>query len=884
MSTDAPGTGDGPAPAATAPNGTPAAPAATPSASASGSGKPVTLGPAEIAARLTALGATAQGLSSDAARQRLAKFGPNAIQAREEPLWHKLFGYFWGPIPWMIEVAAVISLVRGDWADFAVVTTLLLYNAAVGFWQDAKAANALAALKKGLALKARVLRDGQWTSIDAADLVPGDMVDVSAGEIIPADLLLTEGDYLSVDQAALTGESLPVSKKVGDSAYSGSIAKQGDMKGVATATGNNTFFGRTAKLVASAGVKSHSQHAVVQIGDFLIVLAAILATVLVSVQVYREMVVPGDWSWHTAGSILQFVLVLLVAAVPVALPAVMSVTLALGALALSKQKAIVSRLSAIDELAGGDVLCSDKTGTLTQNRLTLDAPIPFGGARPEDIILAAALATQASSEDAIDQAVLKGVTAPGALGGYKQTGFVPFDPVNKRTIATVQDAQGTTRQYAKGAPQAIAALCKLDQAAGSAYDAKVHDLAAHGYRALGVAVSLDDGKTWTLSGLLPLLDPPRPDARDTIAKTRELGLQVKMVTGDDVAIGAEIATQLGMGPALLVASDVFPKDTDPAHIPASAIQAVERADGFGRVFPEHKYEIVKALQQGGHIVAMTGDGVNDAPALKQADCGIAVSGATDAARSAAALILTSPGLSTIVNAIEESRKIFERINSYVYYRIAMTIAIMFVVVLTSVIFNMQPLTAIMIVLLALLDDIPIMTIAYDRVRTSPRPVRWDMHHILVFSILMGVLATAQSFGIVFVGMTWMNDPALMAHIHLTQTHLQTMLFLQLAAGGHLLLFVVRTRGSVFAPPYPAWELFTAIVATQMVAVLVCAFGLLVTPIPWELIGLVWVYVIACTILTDLVKLAYYRYGPPARTAAHPTFAAGTTGPSTAPAA
>jgi H+-transporting ATPase len=447
---------------------------------------------------------------------------------------------------------------------------LLIYNAAVGFWQDAKAANALAALRKGLALKAQALRGGKWLSIDATELVVGDVTEVTAGEIVPADLLLISGTYLSIDQAALTGESLPVGKAVGDVAYSGSIAKQGDMQGVVTAIGNATFFGRTAKLVASAGAKSHSQKAVVQIGDFLILLAAALAVVLVGVQVYREMVLPGDWSWDVAGQITQFILVLLVASVPVALPAVMSVTLALGALALSKQKAIVSRLSAIDELAGVDVLCSDKTGTLTQNKLTLSKPIPFGNTKAEDVIFGAALATKANSEDSIDTAVLKALADPKAFDGFRQTKLVPFDPVNKRTMTTVVDANGKTWQYAKGAPQAISALCKLDATTEGSYSAKVDDLAKHGYRALGVASSSDDGMSWTLLGLLPLLDPPRPDAKATIAQTEGLGLSVKMVTGDDVAIGSEIAGQLGLGTHLLVAGDVFPAKTDPDHIPLDA--------------------------------------------------------------------------------------------------------------------------------------------------------------------------------------------------------------------------------------------------------------------------------------------------------------------------
>ncbi len=832
-------------------------------------GKPKRLGAAAITAKLSELGTSAKnGLTEEEARQRLAKDGPNAITAKEAPLWHKLFGYFWGPIPWMIEAAALISLVRQDWADFAVVAGLLIYNAAVGFWQDAKAASALASLKKSLALKARVLRDGKWLNVDAADLVVGDIIDVTAGEIIPADLVLVSGPYLSVDQAALTGESLPVSKAAGDIAYSGSIAKQGDMQAVVTATGNETFFGRTAKLVATAGGTSHSQRAVLQIGDFLILLAAVLATILVGTNVYREMVVPGAWSWEAAGSILQFVLVLLVASVPVALPAVMSVTLALGALVLSKQKAIVSRLSSIDELAGVDILCSDKTGTLTMNRLSLSDPISFGGAKPEDIIFAAALATKAGSEDAIDMAVMKAVASPATLDQFKQTDFVPFDPVNKRTVATVVDAHGQTFKYAKGAPQAISAMCTHDPTVEASYAAKVDELARKGFRALGVASSSDDGKTWQLLGLLALLDPPRPDAAATIVEAKKAGVDVKMVTGDDVAIGGEIAGQLGLGTHLLVAGDVFPENLDPNRIPAAATEAVERADGFGRVFPEHKYEIVKALQQRGHVVAMTGDGVNDAPALKQADCGIAVSGATEAARNAAALILTAPGLSTITNAIVEARNIFARITSYVYYRIAMTIAIMFVVVLADVIFGNRPLTAIMIVVLALLDDIPIMTIAYDRVRTAPRPVRWDMHHILIFSCLMGLMATAQSFGLVFIGMEWMNDPARMAEFSLDAQHLQTMLFLQLAAGGHMLLFVVRARGSIFSRPWPSAPLFLAIVGTQIVAVLMCAYGVLMPRISWELIGIVWAYVIVWTIATDIVKLLYYRFTSP-RTPATP---------------
>ena len=818
----------------------------------------------EIQKKLTDLQTSVQGLNQSEVSKRLTQYGPNAIEAHEESKWKKLLGYFWGPIPWMIEAAAIISLFRQDWPDFIVITVLLLYNAIVGFWQDNKAANALAALKQGLAAKAHALRDGKWDAIDATQLVPGDIVTVSGGEILPADLLLLDGQYLSVDQAALTGESLPVSRSIGDTVYSGSIARQGSMTGVVTATGNNTFFGHTAKLVASAGSKSHAEEAVLKIGDFLILLAVTLAVILIGVQVYRDIVTVGHWEWSEAGQIAQFVLVLLVASVPVAMPAVMSVTKALGALTLSKQKAIVSRLSAIEELAGVDVLCSDKTGTLTLNQLTLQTPITFNNTSTDDIILAASLACQKNSTDALDLAVLKAMKDPKILDQYQPIDFVPFDPVNKKTIGHVKDAQGKSIQFSKGAPQAIGQLCGIGEQAGSdqtsqQYYGQVNDLARRGTRALGVARSDDEGKTWTLLGILPLLDPPRPDAKDTIAKAKELGLSVKMVTGDDVAIGSEISRQLGLGQNLLSASEIFKNDKDPNHIHTDTARAVENADGFGRVFPEHKYEIVKALQQQGHIVAMTGDGVNDAPALKQADCGVAVSGATDAARSAAAIVLTAPGLSTIISAITEARKIFERITSYVYYRVAMTIAIMCVVVLSYIIFDLQPLTAIMIVVLALLDDIPIMTIAYDNVKVSSQPVRWNMHRIISFSSVMGIIALAQSFGMVLLCKYWMNNPELMNSLPMTLDHLQTMVFLQLAAGGQLLIFIVRNRGAIFARPYPHPKLLLAILATQIIAILLCVFGIFVPALPLEMIGVVWVYVLIWLVIASLAKMAYYKY-------------------------
>lgn len=801
-----------------------------------------------------------QGLSSAEAAKRTETYGPNALVDKEPSLASKILGHFAGPIAFMIEAAALVSALIGHWDDFAIIMALLLFNVALETWQDHKASNALAALKEGLAPEAVAKRDGEWQTVQAATLVPGDLVKIRLGVIVPADLRLIGGDYASIDQAALTGESLPVAKKIGDAAYSGSVVKQGEMEAVVIATGADTFFGRTAKLVAGAGAVSHAQKAMFQIGNFLIVVAVILAAVMVAVSVYRDIVVVDTWDLADALGILQFVLVLLVASIPVAMPTVFSITMALGALALSKEKAIVSKLSAIEDMAGVDILCSDKTGTLTKNQLSLGEPILLAAADPQDCILAAALASHAEDRDAIDTAVIDALEDPTALQAWKQTKFVPFDPVTKHTEAMLTDASGKSVTVAKGAPQAIVDLAKPTAEVADRIKAAVADLAARGSRALGVARSEDNGATWSLLGILPMFDPPRDDSRATIDKAAAKGVRVKMVTGDDTAIAIETARQLGMGTHIIPASEAFPKDMDPDRVPPKIIDAIERADGFARVFPEHKYAIVKALQSRGHIVAMTGDGVNDAPALKQADCGTAVSGATDAARGAAALILTAPGLSVINSAIDEARCIFGRITSYTIYRVALTMDIMFLVVLASIFLGFQPLTAVMIVVMSLLDDVPIMAIAYDNTRVSARPIRWEMPRLLSISAVLGLFSIIQSFGLLLAGFEVLNHPAHSALFGLqTTAQLQSVMFLQLVAGGHLLLFITRSERWFFLPPFPAAALFWAIVLTQVAAMLMCAFGWLVEPISWRLIGAVWLYNIAWMFLMGVVRLATERF-------------------------
>ncbi|MGW8322497.1 MAG: plasma-membrane proton-efflux P-type ATPase, partial [Thermodesulfobacteriota bacterium] len=631
------------------------------------------------------LASSEKGLSAAEAEERLQKCGYNEIKEKKVSPLRKFLGYFWGPIPWMIEVAAMLSLLVRHWVDFCIILALLIFNAVVGFWQEYQSGNAIEALKKGLALKSRALRDGTWQEVDAKELVPGDIIRLRMGDIIPADTKLVEGDYLSVDQSALTGESLPVSKKTGDVGYSGSVAKQGEMVALVTATGESTYLGKTAKLVAGAKSVSHFQRAVLQIGDYLIFLSLGLVVVLMLVQLFRGA--------HFL-ELVQFALILTIASIPVAMPAVLSVTMAVGALALSKLKAIVSRLESIEEMAGMDILCSDKTGTLTQNKLTLGDPVTFAVKDARELILAAALASKIENQDAIDLAVIGALQDPNLLEAYEPLKFVPFDPVSKRTEGTVKDAQGGIFKFAKGAPQVILGMSRVSDADKKRAEQVVNDFAAKGYRTLGVARAEGEGP-WQFLGILPLYDPPREDSAETIAQAQAHGIQVKMVTGDNLAIGREIAGQLGLGRNVYAAEKLLKTGKEAGQMATDTAEQVEEADGFAQVFPEHKYGIVKALQARGHIVGMTGDGVNDAPALKQADVGVAVSGATDAARSAADLVLTAPGLSVIVRAVEEARRIFERMNSYAIYRITETIRIMIFVVLAMIAFNFYPITAIM---------------------------------------------------------------------------------------------------------------------------------------------------------------------------------------------
>ena len=737
----------------------------------------------------------------------------------------------------MIEAAAVLSVLIQHWEDFIIILALLIANAIVGFWQENKAENAIELLKKRLAPKALVLRGGVWSQIPSKELVPGDIVRVRLGDIVPADVKLVKGDYLLLDESALTGESLPAEKHKSDVAYSGSIVKQGEMDTVVVATGQSSYFGKTAKLIEETKGGSHFQKAVVRIGNYLIILAVIVVSIVAVASLFR-MVNPLE--------ILQYTLVLTVAAIPVAMPAVLTVTLAVGAIALAKKEAIVSKLVSIEELAGVDVLCSDKTGTITENKLTVAKVQAFEGFTVDEVLLFGALASRKEDRDPIDDAVLADAqsvkTVVEGLGSYTVEDFKPFDPVAKRTEATVK-TQNSTFKVSKGAPQVILELAENKQELTQKIDQIIKSFAGNGYRALGVAKQNEKGQ-WQYVGLLAIYDPPRSDSAETIKNAKKLGLNVKMVTGDHVAIAKEIAREVNLGTNILTASSFADK-------PDSQTRGlIENADGFAQVFPEHKYHIVQSLQEKGHIVGMTGDGVNDAPALKKADAGIAVAGATDAAKSAADLVLTKPGLSVIIDSLKESRKIFQRMQNYSIYRIAETTRVLVFLTLAILVFNFYPITAVMIVILALLNDLPIMTIAYDNVRVQEKPVRWDMRDVLIVASLLGVTGVITSFIMFFIGLEILQ---------LNPATLQTLMFLKLTVSGHMTVYLARTGVHHFwQKPLPSKILFGITESTQIVGTLIAIFGVFMAPLGVWLALFVWGYSLLGFVIIDLFKIHFFR--------------------------
>ncbi|PCH34978.1 plasma membrane ATPase [Wolfiporia cocos MD-104 SS10] len=818
------------------------------------------------------------GLTDDEAQRRIELFGPNRLETEEQNAFLQFLSFMWNPLSWVMEGAALVAIVLSngehqppDWEDFIGIVLLLFINSAIGFYEERNAGNAVKALMDSLAPKAKVKRAGQWREIESADLVPGDMISFKIGDIVPADCRLTEAINVSIDQAALTGESLPQSKKMGDQCFSGSTCKQGEAEGVVISTGPNTFFGRAASLVGQDDdTTGHLQKILAQIGSFCLVSIGIfvIAEIFCLYAGFRFNYRRG----------LNNILVLLIGGIPIAMPTVLSVTLAVGAQQLAKYKAIVTRITAIEELAAVTILCSDKTGTLTTNKLTIDRETvrTYGPFTSEDVILLAAYASRTENQDAIDACVV------GALGntsrardGIKLLDFKPFNPVDKRTEITYrEESTGKLKRVTKGMTGIIIELCTRNKTEEieNRLEADVEEFAMRGLRALAVAfeeVDGDDfegeGNGFELIGLLPIFDPPRSDTKQTIDDAQALGVRVKMVTGDQLAIAKETGRRLGLGDHMYPAK-VLKDGPEPGGKHGSLDEMILDADGFAGVFPEHKYEIVKRLQGLGHLCAMTGDGANDAPALSRANVGIAVEGATDAARGAADIVLTEPGLSTIVHAIRGSRVIFQRMRNYSIYACAVTIRIVVCFAILSFAFKFD-FPPFMVLIIALLNDGTIMTLSVDRVLPSSTPDSWDLAEIFSYAVAYGLYLTASTIALVAIciktdffyrkfGVTFMNG-ATMATDH-NDPQLHSIVYLQVAIISQALIFVTRSHGFFFMER-PSVALFCAFCIAQLVSSIIAVYAnwgfTQIHGISGGWVGIVWVWNIVWFMPLDWIKFA-----------------------------
>ncbi len=765
---------------------------------------------------------TLAGLTTAEAHRRLEQYGPNAVaEERRSPLLAFL-GKFWDPVPWMLEVAIVLEVILGKRDEAAIIGALLAVNAVLSFLQESRANRALALLRSRLAVRARVQRDGRWQQIAAEELVPGDVIHLRMGDLAPADVRLAEGQ-VQLDQSALTGESLPVEAAAGAQAYAGAVVKRGEATGEVTATGAKTYFGKTAELVRTARTVSHLQTIIFTIVKYLVALDAVLVSALLLYAVATGLAL---------GDVIPFVLILLVASVPAALPATFTLATALGARELVHRGVLATRLSAIEEAAAMDILASDKTGTITENRLALADMQPLAPHTAVDLLRAAALACDESTQDPIDLAILDAARARAALDAVPQRlQFIPFDPATKRSEAVYRDGEGSLR-VAKGAVRAVSSLC-VD---APDLDADVSRLAAQGYRILAVAAGQEGAMR--LLGLLALQDPPRADSKQLIDSLRDLGVRVVMVTGDDLATARAVASQVGLGD----------RACPPEVLHGQGELKLTDCDVFARVFPEDKFRLVQALQQVGHVVGMTGDGVNDAPALKQAEVGIAVSSATDVAKASASMVLTNPGLIDVLAAVETSRRIYQRMLTYTLNKIIKTIEIAVFLSVGVMLTGTFIITPLLIVLLLFTNDFVTMSIATDQVSYSRQPDRWNIRTLVLTGGVLAGLVLVLSFTVFFAARAW---------LHLPLPQLQTLIFVMLVFSGQGTVYLVRERRHFWRSRPGHWLLLSSAADIVIVSFLAVR-GILMTAIAPALVAGILVLVLAYLVIADFLKIRVFR--------------------------
>jgi H+-transporting ATPase len=765
--------------------------------------------------------AEGRGLDSAEAARRLREFGPNAIREdRPHPV-RALLARFVGPIPLMLELVIVMQVALGKADEAVVIAVLIVVNAAIGFIEEGRADQALRLLKSRLEVTARVKRDGAWQSVPAESLVPGDLVHLRMGDLSPADVRLAAGELL-LDQSALTGESLPVEGRTGLLAYAGAVIKRGEATGEVEATGARTYFGKTAELVRRARTKSRLEALVFRIVRALVVVdlglvAALLVYAAAVGLPYRE--------------VLPFALILLVASVPIALPVTFTLATALGAAELAHKGVLVTHLGAIEEAAGMDVLLTDKTGTITENRLGLAALVPLSGESEAALLRLAALACDAATQDPIDRAILAAAAAKGsAAPAPLRLEFRPFDPALRYSEGVYDAAAGKLRVL-KGAPSALAALLTPPPD----LEERVAALAAGGNRVLAVAAGT--GERLRLAGLLALEDPPRADSPALVRGLGELGVRVVMVTGDNLETARAVARQVGIGGRAAGPDALDRLDT------AEALDY----DVFARAFPEHKFRLAEFYQRRGHIVGMTGDGVNDAPALKQADVGIAVAGATDVARAAAGIVLTRPGLVDALAAVELSRRIYQRMLTYTINKIVKTLEIAVFLSVGVMLAHAFVITPLLIVLLLFTNDFVTMALATDTVSFSRAPDRWNVRNLMLTGGLLAALILVLSFAVFFVGRNLLRLPL---------GELQTLIFVMLVLTGQGTVYLVRERGH-FWRSRPSRPLVVSSLADIAVVFLMAGEGILMTPVAPGLLVALLAAVALYLLLVDRIKVAVF---------------------------